>query len=374
MHVSVRRLYSSKGRPCVRQALSSKFCTGSTTLWPFSLGVVEWFFRCVGQYEARHTRQDFFAFNFRSVQMSQATSPGAPVYSSSFFVFSSSFLGVFFISSTMLLSTMLTSGVFLRCSLHRGHPTSQLYLKAPSRHFLQKEWPQVVVTGFWNGSMQMEQRRCFSRRLVLQGEARAEAINNVVAPVFRLGAHGTDARPIAPAELVQPLPVQPAHRVLQVLPHADQEMAPEIFSPVVRLQMSGAVGGQARQAGLDRPAFRRAQITGNLSGFKRRRRLLARGAGVLRLDRDELRPRGERGLAEWALTGRLDPPVFADTAQAEAVSTGQESRAAELTQTDAALRRLGHRGLRTSVQTHLPLLGKRAAQSDSAISHKLTDG
>lgn len=51
-------------------------------------------------------------------------------------------------------------------------------------------------------------------------------------------------------------------------------------------------------------------------------------------------PGGENGLAEGALTGPLDPPVFTYTAQAETVSTGEESRAGELIQADAALRRL----------------------------------
>lgn len=53
-------------------------------------------------------------------------------------------------------------------------------------------------------------------------------------------------------------------------------------------------------------------------------------------------PGGEKSLAEGALTVPMDPPVFAYTAQAEAVSAGEGNRAGELIQTDAALRRLGH--------------------------------
>lgn len=54
----------------------------------------------------------------------------------------------------------------------------------------------------------------------------------------------------------------------------------------------------------------------------------------------QLWPGGEEGLAEGALTGPVDPPVFAYAAQAEAVSAGEGSRAGELIQTDAALGRL----------------------------------
>lgn len=56
----------------------------------------------------------------------------------------------------------------------------------------------------------------------------------------------------------------------------------------------------------------------------------------------QLWPDGEKGLAEGALTGPMDPPVFAYTAQTEAVSTGEGSRACEVIQADAALGRLGH--------------------------------
>lgn len=54
----------------------------------------------------------------------------------------------------------------------------------------------------------------------------------------------------------------------------------------------------------------------------------------------KLWPGGEIGLAEGALVAPMDPPVFAYTAQTEAVSTGEGSRAGELVQTDAALRRI----------------------------------
>lgn len=54
----------------------------------------------------------------------------------------------------------------------------------------------------------------------------------------------------------------------------------------------------------------------------------------------QLRPDGEIGLAEGALTGPMDPPVFTYTAQTEAVSTGEGSRTGEVIQTDAALGRL----------------------------------
>ena len=54
----------------------------------------------------------------------------------------------------------------------------------------------------------------------------------------------------------------------------------------------------------------------------------------------ELWPGGEEGLAEGALAGPIDPPVFSYTGKAEAVSTREGSGVGELIQTDAALRKL----------------------------------
>ena len=61
---------------------------------------------------------------------------------------------------------------------------------------------------------------------------------------------------------------------------------------------------------------------------------------MLTLVRFELWPGGEEGLAEGALTGAIDPPVFSYTAKAEAVSTREGSGVGELIQTDAAFRKL----------------------------------
>lgn len=90
---------------------------------------------------------------------------------------------------------------------------------------------------------------------------------DVMAPVFCVGAHGADACSITPTEPVQLLPMQHADRVLQVLHHTDQKMAPKLFTPVVRLQVSGTVRSQALHAGLDCSVFHWAEITQNLSSF-----------------------------------------------------------------------------------------------------------
>lgn len=72
--------------------------------------------------------------------------------------------------------------------------------------------------------------------------------NDVVAPVVCPGTHGTNTRPITPTEPVQLLPMQFAHRVLNVLHHTDQQMASKIFIPVMWLEMSRTVRGHALQA------------------------------------------------------------------------------------------------------------------------------
>lgn len=82
-----------------------------------------------------------------------------------------------------------------------------------------------------------------------------------------LGTHGADARPVADAEALQRLPMQPAHRLLQVLRHTDQKVAPKLFPLVVLLQMGVAVRSQTHQAGLDCRTLGGAEVTWNLSGF-----------------------------------------------------------------------------------------------------------
>lgn len=130
--------------------------------------------------------------------------------------------------------------------------------------------------------------------------------------------------------------MHPTHRVLQVLHHFDQKMAPKLFALVMWLQMSLTIRGQAHQAGLDCSASGQAEVTGNFPGSQRPGCILS----VRGLVDFELRPSGVDGLAEGALAGRMDPPVFPDAAQTEAVSTREGGRVGELSQTDAALRSL----------------------------------
>lgn len=157
-----------------------------------------------------------------------------------------------------------------------------------------------------------------------------------MASVLCLSTQRTNACLVAPAEPVQFLPMHPTHRVLQVLHHIDQKMAPKVFTLVMRPQMGFTVGGHAHQAGFDCSALGRAEVTGNFPCSQRPSGLLGVGGLVC----FELRPCGVDGLAEGALTGPMDPPVFPYAAQAKAVSTGEGRRVGELIQTDAALRSL----------------------------------
>lgn len=154
-----------------------------------------------------------------------------------------------------------------------------------------------------------------------------------------LGAQDANAGLVAPAEGLQLLSVKSTHGALQVFDHRDEEVAPELSVLVMRLQMCSAVGGQTLEAGADRPLRRWTDVTGHLSSFQRRWRLLPPPFGVVQL---QLRQGGEMGPAEGALAEPVDPPVLADAAQTEAVSTGEEHRAAEAVQTDAAPEGLRH--------------------------------
>ena len=126
----------------------------------------------VEQYEAWHTRQDFSAFSFGSVQTSQATSPGAPVYSLGCGLFGLLLLFIWIIS----LSTIFTPGVLCTCALQRGHML-ETKSNCKWRHFKQKEWPQGVVTGSLNVSMQMEQVKWFASEQGALADWELEAIS-----------------------------------------------------------------------------------------------------------------------------------------------------------------------------------------------------
>ena len=66
-----------------------------------------------------------------------------------------------------------------------------------------------------------------------------------MSSVLLQATEGADAALVAPAEALQLPAVQPAHRVLQVLPHADQTVAPKSSVHVVRFQVRVTEGGHA---------------------------------------------------------------------------------------------------------------------------------
>lgn len=150
--------------------------------------------------------------------------------------------------------------------------------------------------------------------------------NNVMASVVCLGTHDTNACLIAPAEPVQLFSVKPTLRTLQVFYHVDQVVASELFVLVMRHQMCATVRGQTLDTRPDRPAFNWTDITGHLSGFQRHRRLLTSPIFLVQF---QLWQGAEMGPADGAPVGSMDPPVFTDATQTEAVSTGEENRAAE---------------------------------------------
>lgn len=61
-------------------------------------------------------------------------------------------------------------------------------------------------------------------------------------------------------------------------------------------------------------------------------------AGEVSLQSSELRPGAEAGLTQRTLARSLDPPVFSDAAQAEAVATRDGHGVGEVVQADAAFR------------------------------------
>lgn len=153
-----------QGRPRCRQALSSKFSPGSTNLWPFSLAA-PCFCRLVEQYEAKHMRQEFTAFSSLPVQTSNATSHCAPVY-----WLSALFVDLIVCSTMGFFRIMFKSGILFwgtPCRCNDSCSSGVLYL-----------WPQAVVTGFWNISMQMEHVKCFSSELMSLGDTWTEAISS----------------------------------------------------------------------------------------------------------------------------------------------------------------------------------------------------
>lgn len=188
--------------------------------------------------------------------------------------------------------------------------------------------------------------------------------NQVMASVVCLGAHDTNAGLIAPAELLQLLSVKPTNGPLQVFHHLDEEVAPERFVLVMRLQMRSAVRGQAPDARADRPLGSWTDITGHLSSFQRLRHLLTFPIGLVRF---QLRQGGETGPAEGALAEPVDPPVFTDAAQAEAVFAGEENRAAEPVQTDAAPAGLRHTRSPRSPVCRLPAAETGTPKTNTSV-------
>lgn len=160
-----------------------------------------------------------------------------------------------------------------------------------------------------------------------------------MASVVRLGAHDANASLIAAAELLELLSVKSTNGPFQVFHHLDEEVAPELLVLVMRLQMGSTVRGQALDAGAEGPPGGWTEVTGHLSSFQRRRHLLTFPMDLVQL---QLWQGGEMGPAEGALAEPREPPVFPDAAQTEAVSTGEEGRAAEALQTDAAPGGLRH--------------------------------
>lgn len=96
---------------------------------------------------------------------------------------------------------------------------------------------------------------------------------------------------------------------------------------------------EASSSRADRPLCSWTDITGHLSSFQRRQHLLTFPIDLVQF---QLWQGGEIGPAEGALAEPVDPPVFTDAAQTEAVSTGDENRAAEPVQTDTAPEELRH--------------------------------
>lgn len=119
---------------------------------------------------------------------------------------------------------------------------------------------------------------------------------------------------------------------------------------------------EASSSRADRPLCSWTDITGHLSSFQRRQHLLTFPIDLVQF---QLWQGGEIGPAEGALAEPVDPPVFTDAAQTEAVSTGDENRAAEPVQTDTAPEELRH-----TRSPRLPVCRLLAAETGTPKTNK----
>lgn len=119
---------------------------------------------------------------------------------------------------------------------------------------------------------------------------------------------------------------------------------------------------EASSSRADRPLCSWTDTTGQLSSFQRRQHLLTFPIDLVQF---QLWQGGEIGPAEGALAEPVDPPVFTDAAQTEAVSTGDENRAAEPVQTDTAPEELRH-----TRSPRLPVCRLLAAETGTPKTNK----
>lgn len=148
---------SSSSRSCFSQTLFSRSSTGSISLCRIREGTLWWGSRWTTQYEVRHTRQDFMAFNFFSTHTSHTTTPpGAPTLP-----LVEIFLLFIWTEISSMAALVEISGRTKNLLSHTGQWQSSPLSQWLVRQLLQKLWPHGVVTGSVKTSRQMEHSKLF---------------------------------------------------------------------------------------------------------------------------------------------------------------------------------------------------------------------